>query len=94
MANCKLTEEKQLNRNGRGSMDNRVEDNNNIIAVRWYDNQAVTLLSSLTGLEPTAEARRWVKKDQEYQRFSMPAIVEAYNKNMGSIDLLNSFAAA
>uniref|UniRef100_A0A3B3YNV3 PiggyBac transposable element-derived protein domain-containing protein n=1 Tax=Poecilia mexicana TaxID=48701 RepID=A0A3B3YNV3_9TELE len=52
---CQLMDEKELKKKGRGSLDFRVNQENNII-VRWYDNKAVNLLSSFVGVEPLCEA--------------------------------------
>ncbi|TRZ01840.1 hypothetical protein DNTS_004280 [Danionella cerebrum] len=49
--NCQLKDEKKLKTKGRGSLDFRVNQEDNII-VRWYDNKAVNLLSSFVGVEP------------------------------------------
>ena len=59
MTGCNLFDEK-----GRGSYDYRVEENNNIIAVRWFDNRAVTLVSTHTAVQPVMEAKRWDKKKE------------------------------
>jgi hypothetical protein len=90
---CKLKDEKELKKEGRGSYDHYIEEVNNIVAVRWFDNRAVTLLSSLIGVDPANEARRWDKSRKVFQQVPMPAIVGAYNKKMGGIDLLDSFLA-
>uniref|UniRef100_A0A3B3WBV0 PiggyBac transposable element-derived protein domain-containing protein n=1 Tax=Poecilia mexicana TaxID=48701 RepID=A0A3B3WBV0_9TELE len=74
---CQLMDEKELKKKGRGSLDFRVNQENNII-VRWYDNKAVNLLSSFVGVEPLCEA---------------PAIVDTYNRFMGGIDLLDMLSA-
>ncbi|XP_067949827.1 piggyBac transposable element-derived protein 2-like [Watersipora subatra] len=90
---CNLQNEKVLKRKGRGSYDSYEEEVNNVVAVRWYDNKAVTLLSSLTGVQPLAQAKRWDKPSKEHRFYNMPAIIQSYNKNMGGIDLLDSFLA-
>lgn len=90
---CSLKEEKALKKEGRGSYDSYVEEVNNVVAVRWYDNKAVSLLSSLVGVLPLGEAKRWDKTTKEHRNFPMPAIVQSYNKSMGGIDLLDSFLA-
>ena len=90
---CLLKTEKELKGNGRGSFDFRVETSTNIVAVRWFDNKAVTLLSSYIGPEPVEMARRWDKKAKEYINIERPAVVQEYNRFMGGIDLLDSLLA-
>lgn len=89
LSGWKLREEKTLKKSGRGSYDHRIEQNN-IVAVRWLGNKAVTLFSTLTGIEPVMSAERWDKKKKEVP---MPVVIHQYNKHMGGIDPLDSFLA-
>ena len=70
-----------------------MEENSNIVAVRWYDNKAVNLLSTYVGLHPVDQARRWDSRKKEYTPVDRPAIIQEYNKFMGGIDLMDSFLA-
>jgi hypothetical protein len=65
----------------------------NICAVKWYDNRAVTLVSSFAGPEPVQEIQRWDKATKTYIDVERPYIVGTYNKFMGGVDLLDSFTA-
>jgi len=56
--------------------------------VRWYDNRAVTFLSTFVGAEPLMTAKRWCK--DEMKQVSCPKVVDTYNKHMGGVDLLDS----
>ena len=85
-------DEKDLKKNGRGSLDFRVNQDNTII-VRWYDNKAVNLLSSFIGIEPLGNVNRWDRKSKAYIMVPRPDIVEKYNKFMGGVDLLDMLAA-
>ncbi|XP_067945032.1 piggyBac transposable element-derived protein 2-like [Watersipora subatra] len=93
LLNCNIKGEKELKKEGRGSFDFRVEDTHNILAVRWFDNRAVTLLFAHTCVEPLRMAGRWDKKAKKRIDVSMPAIVADYNNHMGGIDILDSFLA-
>ena len=88
---CKLQDEKQLKKTGRGAYDYCVEKSHNIIAVRWLDNKAVTLLSTYTGVEPIDTVRRWDSAEKGHREVERPAIIKAYNKFMGGIDLMDSY---
>ncbi|XP_067940332.1 piggyBac transposable element-derived protein 3-like [Watersipora subatra] len=92
LPNCNIKGEKELKKEGRGSFDFRVEDTH-ISAVKWFDNRAVTLLSTHTCVEPLHMAERWDKKAKKRIDVSMPAIVADYNNHMGGIDILDSFLA-
>ncbi|XP_051515101.1 piggyBac transposable element-derived protein 3-like isoform X1 [Myxocyprinus asiaticus] len=93
LLNCNLADEKSLKKSGRGSFDFRVEGNHNICAVKWFDNRAVTLVSSFAGPEPVQKIKRWDKATKTYIEVERPYIVGTYNKFMGGLDLLDSFAA-
>lgn len=93
LPNCNLEDEKSLKKNGRGSFDVRVEENHNICTVKWYDNRAVTLVSSFAGPEPVQKSQRWDKATKTIIDVEKPDIVGTYNKHMGGVDLLDSFAA-
>uniref|UniRef100_A0A667Z5P7 PiggyBac transposable element-derived protein domain-containing protein n=1 Tax=Myripristis murdjan TaxID=586833 RepID=A0A667Z5P7_9TELE len=90
--NCQLMDEKELKTKGRGSLDFRVNQEDNII-VRWYDNKAVNLLSSFVGVKPLGNVKCWDRKAKTHLMVPRPAIVEAYNKFMGSVDLLDMLSA-
>ncbi|MGH0123768.1 UNVERIFIED_CONTAM: hypothetical protein FKN15_076233 [Acipenser sinensis] len=87
-----MMDEKDLKKKGRGSMDFRVNQDNNII-VRWFDNKAVNLLSSFVGIEPVGNVKRWDRKSKTHIMVPRPAIVETYNKFMGGVDLLDMLCA-
>ncbi|KAJ4946271.1 hypothetical protein JOQ06_023939 [Pogonophryne albipinna] len=89
---CNMMDEKELKKQGRGSMDFRVNQEN-IIIVRWFDSKAVNLLSSYVGIEPTGSVKRWDRKTKTHIMVPRPAIVEAYNKFMGGVDLLDMLSA-
>ncbi|KAL0146817.1 hypothetical protein M9458_057756 [Cirrhinus mrigala] len=93
LPNCNLEDEKSLKKKGRGSFDVRVEGNHNICAVKWYDNRGVTLVSSFAGPEPVQKIQRWDKATKTIIDVERPYIVGTYNKHMGGVDLLDSFAA-
>ena len=88
---CPLKSEKDLKKLGRGACDFRVDEGHGIAATLWYDNRAVTMLSTLKGCNPTTSAKRWNKKDKVYNDVTLPAVIADYNQNMGGIDLLDSF---
>ena len=93
LPNCNLEDKKSLKKKGRGSYDVRVEGNHNICAVKWYDNRAVTLVSSFAGTESVQKVQRWDKAARTYTGVDRPYIVGAYNKYMGGVDLLDSWTA-
>ena len=90
---CILQNESELKKRGRGSFDHKVEPAKNIVAVRWFDNRSVNMLSTYVGVEPIQKSRRWHKKTKQYIYIDRPEIVHEYNHFMGRIDLLDSLLA-
>ena len=64
--------EKQLKQEGRGFCDSKVEMNSNLVAVLWYGNKSVDLLSSYTGIQPQTEVSRSDRKEKEESGGQMP----------------------
>ena len=62
--NCKLSDDKSIKKNGRGSTEIWVSsvDNVELRAVKWFDNRGVTLLSTYKLVEPTKNVERFDKK--------------------------------
>ena len=59
LKNCSLMADKDLKKKGPGSFDHRLEENRDIIAVKWFHNKAVHLVSSYAaGFEPIDAVRR------------------------------------
>ena len=84
---CTMKEEKQLKKEGRGSFDFRVETTENILALKWFDNKSVHLLTTYAGVYPISEAKRWDSKQKDYIKIPMPHSIAEYNKFMGGVDL-------
>ena len=58
-----LKSEKHLKKESRGSCDTKVEVNSNTLALRWYDNRAVNVVSRYRGVEPVKMVKQWDKKN-------------------------------
>lgn len=88
-----LKSEKELKKEGRGSLDSKVEVVSNVLAVRWFDNRAVNLVTSYKDIEPMESVKRYDKKNKEMIDVNCPSIVGEYNQFMGGIDLMDSLSA-
>ncbi|KAL3978619.1 hypothetical protein ACER0C_019681 [Sarotherodon galilaeus] len=93
LAGCQLEDEKSLAQRGRGSVDARVNKEESMVIVKWYDNKSVTLISSYCATEPQDTVRRWSKSDKAFVEVKRPHIVKEYNTFMGGIDLLDACIA-
>uniref|UniRef100_A0A8C1CNC5 PiggyBac transposable element-derived protein domain-containing protein n=1 Tax=Cyprinus carpio carpio TaxID=630221 RepID=A0A8C1CNC5_CYPCA len=58
-----LMTDKELIKRGRGSYDYRSAEG--VIAVKWFDNKCVNLLSNASGIMPLSAVKRWCKESKE-----------------------------
>ncbi|KAL7405160.1 hypothetical protein ABVT39_024706 [Epinephelus coioides] len=80
-----LMEDKELKKKGRGAFDYRSAEG--VIAVKWYDNKCVTLLSNACGIMPLSTVKRWSKDEKAKIDIPCPSLIPAYNEHTGGIDL-------
>lgn len=69
--NCRMKGEKDLRKQGRGSMDYRVNQNN-VIVVRWCDNKPINPLSSFVGITPQDHVKCWDRMTKKYVMVPRP----------------------
>ena len=82
-----LKSKKELEKEGRGSMDYRCDANSNIVILRWLDNGLVQLVSAHSGIDVGDDVQRWSGKDKKVIEVPCPNVVHDYNKHMGGVDL-------
>uniref|UniRef100_A0A3B4XHS3 PiggyBac transposable element-derived protein domain-containing protein n=1 Tax=Seriola lalandi dorsalis TaxID=1841481 RepID=A0A3B4XHS3_SERLL len=87
----KLKTEKQLKKEGRGSVS-VVTSAQNITVTRWMDSSVIHMASSCTGVSPTDEAERWNKK-KKMLKVQRPFAVKLYNQHMGGVDQMDQMVA-
>uniref|UniRef100_A0A3P9ISN6 PiggyBac transposable element-derived protein domain-containing protein n=1 Tax=Oryzias latipes TaxID=8090 RepID=A0A3P9ISN6_ORYLA len=80
-----LMADKDLVKHGRGASDYRSAEG--VIAVKWFDNKCVNLLSNASGIMPLSTVRRWSKESKAKISIPCPSLIPAYNEHMGGIDL-------
>uniref|UniRef100_A0A672L7S8 PiggyBac transposable element-derived protein domain-containing protein n=1 Tax=Sinocyclocheilus grahami TaxID=75366 RepID=A0A672L7S8_SINGR len=80
-----LMTDKELIKRGRGSYDYRSAEG--VIAVKWFDNKCVNLLSNASGIMPLSAVERWCKVSKEKITVPCPSLIPAYNEHMGGINL-------
>lgn len=77
--------DKELMKKGRGAFDYKSAEG--VIAVKWYDNKCVNLLSNACGIMPFSTVKRWSKEAQTKIAVPCPSLIPAYNQHMGGIEL-------
>lgn len=92
---CLLPTDASLKKKGRGSFEEfeRVIDASKIIALKWYDNRAVTTLSTFAGAQPVTSADRCERTQKKTVQVDCPSAVSIYNKSMGGVDQLDALIA-
>lgn len=88
-AGCPVMSNKDLEKEGRGALDYRVDQNSGIIIVKWVDNSTVQLTSNYIGVEPVSTIKRWNKTEMDRTDVPCPQIVKSYNQSMGGVDLVD-----
>jgi hypothetical protein len=82
---CPFKLEKDLRKEGRGSMDSYVSEDG-ILLVKWYDNKEVIMGTNHYSVEPLSKVRRWDKSKKVYMEINIPDLIRAYNQGMGGVD--------
>ncbi|MCL4126024.1 UNVERIFIED_CONTAM: hypothetical protein GTU68_050234, partial [Idotea baltica] len=87
LKDCQLEDDAKLKERGRGSLDYRVDENSNILVIKWQDNEPVHLLSTYAGIDPQDTCKRWDGRKKRHVQIKRPFAVKEYNKFMGGVDL-------
>lgn len=85
--NTLLMSDETMKKKGRGSSCQIVCNDTKLAIVKWYDNKAVTLVSSYVDSHPMNKIKRFSKNHQSRIDFDCPQIVKHYNRHMGGVDL-------
>ncbi|XP_070778935.1 piggyBac transposable element-derived protein 3-like [Enoplosus armatus] len=85
MGGATLKTDKELMKEGRGAFDYRSAEG--LLAVKWFDNKCVSLLSSAAGITPLSSVKRWSKDANTKIAVPCPSLIPAYNQHMGGTDL-------
>lgn len=88
-----LKDDKLLKREGRGSSQVIVRDDENLAITKWYDNKPVIMLSSVEAKDIIDYCQRWCKRDKKYVTVERPRVIREYNTNMGGVDLADRLLA-
>uniref|UniRef100_A0A3Q2SZ84 PiggyBac transposable element-derived protein domain-containing protein n=1 Tax=Fundulus heteroclitus TaxID=8078 RepID=A0A3Q2SZ84_FUNHE len=75
----------KLMKKGHGAFDFRSSEG--VLAVKWFDNKCVNILSNACRIMPTGSVRRWSKDTRTKVDVPCPSLIPAYNQHMGGIDL-------
>lgn len=84
---CKLKDDKELSKLGRGNFDFKCDNKKQIVYVKWLDNKCVNIASTYVSINPIKEVQRYKKDVKERVPVQCPKIIVDYNAHMGGVDL-------
>ena len=80
-----------MKKEGRGTIAIKTckYDSVKLCAIKWFDNWAVSNLTTYEAGEPLSQVRRWYRKGQKELSVECPSAVAIYNKSIGVVNLLD-----
>ena len=87
--NCPLKPVAAMLKTNRGSYDYAYGANNQLIVVRWNDNNIVNVVSNQFGVQSLQNAGRWSRQEGQRLRIPQPFVVNPYNQTMGGVDRMD-----
>ena len=85
---CPLPDSKAMKKD-RGYYEARCDKK--VMAVKWHDNQYVTVASNFGTVQPMGKAKRWSSAKKCVVDLQQPAVITSYNRHMGGVDILDRF---
>nr|XP_054928570.1 piggyBac transposable element-derived protein 2-like [Dermacentor andersoni] len=86
---CELKSDKELKKEGRGSHDFKITEEEDVVIVRWHDNGPVNMISTLVGVGNPTKVKRWSDSAKEHVDLACPQVIAEYNKFMGGVNKLD-----
>ncbi|KAK9695841.1 Transposase IS4 [Popillia japonica] len=87
LAKCPLEASKSIAKQQRGTFDYQFDKCNDLLVVRWVDNNVVNIISNYDTIEPLQKVKRWSKRQKQFIDVSQPLLYKTYNNRMGGVDL-------
>ncbi|CAH1991603.1 unnamed protein product [Acanthoscelides obtectus] len=84
---CSVDSAKTMAKYDRVTYDFRFEKHNELLLVRWVDNNVVSIIINYDKIVPLHQARRWSKAKKEPVQIQQPNLYRSYNSRMGGVDL-------
>ena len=81
-----LPSKETLNKSARGTFASAETTDGVLKYSKWKDNQVVSVLSTVYGIEKQDVAKRWSRDQNKYVQIPRPSSVANYNSNMGGTD--------
>ncbi|XP_045475400.1 piggyBac transposable element-derived protein 3-like [Harmonia axyridis] len=88
----KLPDKKTWKNKPRG--ETSTSSSGDILAVRWNDNNVVTVLTNCDNVHPMSKSNRYSRIEKKVISVKVPGPIARYNSNMGGVDLSDQFLAS
>ncbi|KAF2892354.1 hypothetical protein ILUMI_13820 [Ignelater luminosus] len=72
---CPLEDRKAFGKKARGWYDFALDEENNVIVVRWNDNSVVTVISNKCGVAPLEKAKRYFVENRNKIDIVQPNLI-------------------
>lgn len=66
-----------MNKKSRGALEDKETRHEQLSAIKWHDNQAVTFITTIASANLTVSVQSWYNKGQEAVEVTCPTIVKA-----------------
>lgn len=70
----------------RGTADAQFDTANELLYVKWNDNNFVQVATNFSSTEPKVKATRFSRKEKKKIEVAMPRLIAEYNRHMGGVD--------
>ncbi|KAF0308538.1 PiggyBac transposable element-derived protein 2 [Amphibalanus amphitrite] len=87
MEKCPLKTQKELAKEGCGAYDARFDKETEVLAVRWFDNKSVNMLSNYDFVHPIRMTQRFNRSTGGKVDVPQPRLLSTYNDGMGGVDI-------
>jgi hypothetical protein len=79
----------KMNKKERGSIEEVVSAEGDIVVTQWMDNRVVLMASNFVGKGSVDQVRRWSKVEKDYVHVNRPEVIKLYNASMGGVDKMD-----
>lgn len=90
---CTLEDDHALLRERRGSYDYRVDNEADVVVVKWVNNKVIILASSCAAVRPFKKVRRFSREERSIVGVPCPNVVSQYSVHMEAVDLADMIVA-
>ncbi|XP_043191510.1 piggyBac transposable element-derived protein 3-like [Amphibalanus amphitrite] len=89
---CPLPDNKTAEKAPRGQ--HWYQSTNGVLAVKWRDNRAVTVVTNHSDISPLKDVQRWSGDEKKKVTVKQPNLIYEYNQYMGGVDLVDGAVGA